>query len=395
MTDLSRRRLLQTGAVAAGGVAIARSATAATTPTAPAFHGIHQSGVLQEPGHCSAFLSCDFTARSRAELVEVMQMLTTHARALTTGGPSVPTGITAPSPDTGVLGPDAPAGSLTVTVGIGASAFDGRFGLGSRKPLRLKAMDTFPNDALQPDLCHGDLMLQLVAPERDTVLNAVRTLLRTTRGGLQVRWRMEGFSPPPRPSGSPRNHFGFKDGTASIPAAQRDSLVWLPGGGGEPPWTVGGTYQVVRVIRMLVEFWDRVTISEQERMFGRRKDSGAPLTGTKELDTPNYADDPKGSTIPLDSHIRLANPRTPQSSSSQLLRRAYSYDSGVDSNGNLDMGLLFTCFQRDIERQFATVQRRLADEPLTDYISPVGGGYFFTLPGVRDANDYFARALLT
>jgi deferrochelatase/peroxidase EfeB len=156
---------------------------------------------------------------------------------------------------------------------------------------------------------------------------------------------MEGYNSPPRPSGTSRNLLGFKDGTANPTGNLATSLVWVDDAA-EPAWAQGGSYQVVRLIRM------------------------------------------------LDAHIRLANPRTKATANQRLIRRSYNYDLGVDENGNLQAGHIFIAYQQDIKRQFETVQERLVNEPLIDYVQPFGGGYFFTLPGVRDTADWYGRGLL-
>ncbi|MBS4102832.1 deferrochelatase/peroxidase EfeB [Tsukamurella conjunctivitidis] len=404
-----RRKFLQGAAVGAVGVAAvggvlaggARSDAAQSSgPTVRdsyPFEGEHQSGILTPaPAEKQAALmvaAFDVIAPDRAGLEQLLRTITDRARFLTAGGTPANLGVGKPPADSAVLGPVVPADGLTVTLGVGASLFDDRFGLGGRKPAKLKPMTVFPNDQPDPAQMHGDLVLQLCANNPDTVHHALRDIAKHTRGAMQLRWKMQGYGAPPRPEGAARNLMGFKDGSANPVGAQAEELIWVTGGG-EPAWATGGTYFVVRLIRMMVEFWDRVSIAEQEGMFGRRRDSGAPLDGAAETDEPDFAADPEGDVIPMDSHIRLANPREGEKTEKQrLVRRSYNYDLGLDMNGNMACGHVFLCFQQDVEAQFEEVQKRLIDEPLTDYVTPFGGGYFFAVPGVRGAEDFLGAGL--
>jgi deferrochelatase/peroxidase EfeB len=375
------------------------NAQAGLLPPVP-FEGKYQAGILPQPQHATAVIAFNATAEGRGELTGLFQTITARARFLTAGGTPPPVGIGGPPSDSGVLGPTVVPDGLTVTLGVGSTLFDDRYGLAGRRPAGLTPMLPFPNDDLDPTQTGGDLILQLSAGNTDAVVHALRDIARHTRGGMQALWRIDGFTSPARPSGTvPRNMMGFMDGISNpdtTSPAEMDSLVWIqPNTAGEPAWTAGGSYFVVRLIRMFLEFWDRVDITEQENMIGRRRDTGYPLDATSIDATPDYALDPEGEVIPLTAHMRLANPRTPMSADSRILRRAYTYDRGIDQVGDLDVGLVFTCFQQNIKRQFETVQTRLINEPLVDYIMPFGGGYFVALPGVVDGTDYLGRALLT
>jgi deferrochelatase/peroxidase EfeB len=408
--DLSRRSLFG-GALAAaavgGGAALAAvgsgSADAAdqqgAIDTVHPFEGAHQQGIVTPAQAAAAYLAFDVEASGRAELEAMFRALTAQARWLTAGGPPPDAGMVATAVDNGVLGgPDTPSDGLTITVSVGASLFDARYGLAARRPARLTRMPAFADDALDRSMCDGDLLLQVCADHQDTVNRAVRILLRATRGALAPRWRMDGFQSPSRPDGAPRNLMGFKDGTANaaITPGTYDDLVWTHGGGAEPAWVEGGSYHVVRLIRMLVEFWDRVSVREQNTLIGRERTSGAPMTGTHESDPPDYTSENGSDAIAGNAHIRLASDSGRAATTGQrMLRRGYNYDAGIDVNGNLDMGLIFTTFNQDLERQFATVQRRLAGEPLADYVLPYGGGYFFALPGVRGSDDWLGRQMLS
>jgi deferrochelatase/peroxidase EfeB len=255
------------------------------------------------------------------------------------------------------------------------------------------------NDRLDPERSHGDLLLSITADSPDATIFALRQLLRRTRDHFLLHWMVDGFnrrSAPKPGQAQVRNLLGFKDGTANLDAgdvAQMRRHVWVGADDGEPTWSVGGSYHVVRIIRMFVEQWDRTPLVEQEALIGRHKDSGAPLGSRAETEVPDFAGDPDGEVTPLDAHIRLANPRTPGSEENLILRRGLSYSRGFDGNGQLDQGLAFACFQRSLEQGFLTVQGRLSGEPLEEYIRAEGGGFFFALPGVRGKGDWLGKDL--
>jgi deferrochelatase/peroxidase EfeB len=343
----------------------------------------------------------DVVAADPQALRSTLQALTEVARSVVGGVVEPPADPLKPPDDNLILGRVPAADDLTITVGLGASMFDDRYGLSDRQPRSLVPMTAFSNDRLAPERTHGDLLVQICGGSNETCIHALRRLMRATRDAMVVRWMVPGFNQPntlgPGRT-STRNLLGFKDGTANLdPGAEAlmDEMVWVQPADDEPEWAAGGTYQVVRIIRMRVEFWDRTSLRTQETIIGRVKETGEPLDGAAETDVPDFAADPDGTTFRLDGHIRLANPRTPETERNRLLRRGFSYSLGFDSAGHFDQGLLFQCFQRDLDAGFIAVQNRLSGEALEEYITPVGGGFFFALPGVVDETDSYGRALLS
>ncbi len=367
------------------------------------FFGDTQPGITAAPvpalGLMAAF-RC--VARDEEGLRACLRDLSDEIRTLMSGEPITTRDEAYPPADSGVLGLTPPADNLSIVVSVGASLFDDRFGLADRKPRELVEMPYLANDRLDPERSHGDVLVTLEAEHPDTLLFAIRQLMRRTRDSLVLAWLVDGYTRGTSPAvgaGAPRNLMGFKDGTSNLAADDSDVMsryVWLNADdvdAGEPEWARNGSYQAVRMIRMLVEFWDRTRLSEQEAIMGRHKVSGAPLGGDAEDEAPDYSDDPNGARTPLDAHIRLANPRTAATADSLMFRRGFSYSRGFDRAGQLDQGLAFVSYQRSLERGFLAVQARLNGEPLEEYIRPEGGGFFFALPGVTDSDGFLGEGL--
>jgi deferrochelatase/peroxidase EfeB len=387
---MRRRRFLAgiaTGALSVGvGACSARSGpvpvdeTAKPDPNRQSASGNRQAGVTTVPPAAASLATLDLTKAGHDQLHRLLQLLTSRIRdlQLQSWGSS----------------------GVTVTVAVGGGLFDKRPGLAEFRPRRLSMMPSFPNDVLDRAWCHGDLLMQVCAERPSTARLAMERLLRGTTAMVQPRWSIAGFRPEnhltPTGVATTRNLFGFREGAGNPnpgDQALMDKLVWVQPGTGEPAWTAGGTYQVVRLIRFATKLWDAEPVERQEDVFGRHKETGAPLAGKREDQAPNFAADPDGRITPLDAHIRRANPRTPEAEANRILRRSYSYRRGRDAIGQPDEGLIFVCFQQDLERGFATIQRRLRGEALDKYVLPFGGGYFFVLPAAP-RRGYLGQQLL-
>ncbi|RCG28560.1 Dyp-type peroxidase [Sphaerisporangium album] len=414
MGHLYSRRAFMGGTLAAGlaGAAAGKPATQSSPIAGDVvpFHGAHQSGVTappRAPQQQGVFVAYDVTAGSRRELTELFRTLTARARFLTGGGPAHP----APhSSGSGLLGSTLVPDGLTMTVAVGSSLFDGRFGLAGHKPVELVPMRAFAHDDLNPAECHGDLLVQLCANHSDALVNALIDLHAHAGDLMRQRWRIDGFRSPQRPSGTPRDLLGFHDDVANHfltdVRGRIDRFVWTHPPSPEPAWTTGGTYQVVRIVRFDLDEWDRVPVSRQQKIIGRHKVTGVPLNGGTDENSP-VVYDREGEVMPFNCHVRLANPQTTDSRFAapnpyvpakvppvHIWRRSYQYMRAPDVNGRMDAGHAFCCFQRRL-RTYVDMQRRLEHEMLVPFITPTGGGYFFVLPGVTDDRDHYARTLLT
>jgi deferrochelatase/peroxidase EfeB len=404
-TGLSRRGLL---GLAGGGVAALAAAGGGfaagtmqrsheSASATHAFFGTSQAGIVtpvQEHLHFAAF---DMMPRSsRDDLIELLQDWSYAAARMTQGLEVSATGAVGGSPetppdDTGeALG--LPASALTITFGFGPTLFENedgdRYGIREHRPARLEELPAFLGDDLDPALSGGDLCIQVCADDPQVAVHAIRNLSRIAFGRAKLRWSQLGFGKTSRTTAeqqTPRNLFGFKDGTANILADDAKALaadVWVAESD-EPAWLAGGSYLVARKIAMMIETWDRVRLGEQERIFGRDKGDGAPLSGGTEMTKP------KLSGLDEHSHVRLAHPDA--NDGIRILRRGFNYVGGNNSLGRLDAGLFFLSYQRD-PQQFIALQRKLSTDLLNEYIRHVGSG-IWAIPAGASEGSYVGAAL--
>jgi deferrochelatase/peroxidase EfeB len=376
----------------------------ATSDIVP-FYGPHQAGIATDQQDRLVFAAYDLTvdgtvAQNRAALAALLTTWTAAAAAMTAGRevPGDNETAAAPPADTGeAIG--LPPANLTLTIGYGPRLFDQRFGLSARRPAALAELPKLPPENLDPERTGGDLCIQACADDPQVAFHAIRNLARLGRGTVVTRWVQLGFgraAATGQGQSTPRNLMGFKDGTRNLRGSDRaglDGHVWI-GPETDQPWLKGGTYLVARRIRMNIEAWDRDYLGDQQKVFGRAKYSGAPLSGTKEFDVPDFTATAPGGGPAIDpgAHIRLA--AFENNGGLRILRRGYNFTDGMTPQGELDAGLFFIAFQKDPRTQFIPLQRKLgAHDNLNEYIQHVGSALFACPPGLPQAQTWAHQLL--
>ncbi|MFF8989592.1 iron uptake transporter deferrochelatase/peroxidase subunit [Streptomyces sp. NPDC014983] len=399
---VSRRTLL--GTAGATGLVLGTAAGAAGYAAAPApatpltsvgsdramFHVKHQPGITEALQACGHLIAFDLAAGAgRKEAAALLRRWSTTAERLMAGEP-------APHDDTDVSR-DAGPSSLTVTFGFGRSFF-ARTGLEKQRPAALDPLPDFSSDRLDKARGEGDLWVQIGANDALVAFHALRAIQKDAGTAARVRWQMNGFNRAPGATARPmtaRNLMGQIDGTRNPKPtdAAFEKQIFVPASG-EPAWMANGSYAVVRRIRMLLDDWEKLSVSAQEQVIGRRKTDGAPLTGGHET-TPMDLEkaDAKGDyVIALNAHARISRPD--KNGGAAMLRRPFSYHDGIDADGTPDAGLLFVCWQADPLRGFVPVQRKLdRGDALSRFIRHEASG-LFAVPGGAGKGEYVGQRLL-
>ena len=402
---VSRRRaiaLAGVGALGAAGIGAAAFTPAHADDDSFPFEGDHQGGIVSPAQDRLHFVAFDVITKDRDKLIRMLKDWTAAARRMTQGQDAGPVGAMngiaeAPPDDTGEAY-GLSASGLTLTIGFGPALF-AKFGLSSQRPAALADLPHLPGDALDEAISGGDLAVQACANDPQVAVHAIRNLARIGMGTVSVRWSQLGFgrtASTTTDQATPRNLFGFKDGTENVKAEQPDRLrdhVWVQPGDG-PEWMTGGSYLVTRKIRMIIETWDRSPLAEQEMIIGRHKGSGAAIGQAGEFDPIDLAavDDQGEPLVALTAHVRLAHPT--QNGGARLLRRGYNFVDGSDGLGRLNAGLFFIAYMRDPRTSFVPIQRNLGrSDELNEYIRHVSSGLFACPPGIKDGDDHWGRGL--
>lgn len=336
------------------------------TPPLPSYDGPHQPGItdpvwpskppdgvdlnlyrtqyagqLERQRHLH-IVTADVAVRTRAELLTLLESLTSSARHQMLKTP----------PDRDRRGYDKPVMSrrVTVTVGFGATLFttaqgDDRFDLAGKRPASLKLMPHSEGDdaMFRPRDQAADLII-LIASDDIYVNEYIFGLLYygKVHPEISVKQVERGYARP-----DSREPSGFEDGISNPRALPPDDYmrrsVYVHEGDQEPAWCVGGSYLGYRKIRRRLARFFELPMKGREEVFGVDGRSGTRL--------------PSGNHHA--AHAQKMNPKRPgpdlfgaMDESRRFLRRPYFFNDGLDANGDEVRGLHHLSFARDLLAQY-------------------------------------------
>lgn len=268
--------------------------------------------------------------------------------------------------------PDGP-GDLSVTVGVGPTVLAAS--PVSTATAGVLELPLFAGDAELPAAVRGGELLLAVYASNAAALDPVLQSLIELVPGARVAWSEHGFRGPGEGT-IVRNPFGFFDGII-VPQGEAElaANVWIASGP-----LAGGTICVMRRFALDTRAFGALEVAEQDRVIGRERASGAPLSGGTLRDEVNLLakTDTGEYMVPLDAHVRAAHPSF--TGSDLMLRRSYGI-STPGSDSVPEAGMVFISFQREVETFIRTQLRLDESDALMRFSRPTATAAFAILPG--------------
>ena len=397
---VSRRGFLTSTATAAASAAVglgvggaaatqaaANGSQTATASRALLFEGLHPMGIETPIQAVTNMVAFDILpGTTMKDMQRWMFLLTDDIRRMSSGEPV----LADPAPELAIG-----AARFSAYVGFGPSLFR-KLSIEERMPDGLIDLPGFSIDALKDEFSGGDVLIHVAADDPVVLSHGVRNLVRDSLPFATVRWNQAGFAHTPGmvPEGvTHRNLMGQVDGTANPALGTEDfeDVVWVKDG---PNWMKGGTLLVFRRIAMQLDTWDQLSSFGKGEVIGRDLKKGAPLTGSKESDLPDFeARSASGlKVIPEFAHIRRASN---SGEGERIFRRPFSYEMPISKEGSMDVGLLWCAYQANIEKQYLPMQLRLAElDLLNRWTLPIGSATF-AIPGGVSGDEVIAEGLFS
>jgi porphyrinogen peroxidase len=242
--------------------------------------------------------------------------------------------------------PEVSAGGVNLVIGFGADAW--REVAPSMAPASLAPFsEVIGPDGHRAPATQHDAWIWISGSAPDVMFDHARAVASTISDVAVLAAEQPGFT-----YREGRDETGFVDGTANPPVRRAADVALVPPG---EPGEAGSHVLAMRWVHDLDAF-DRLSIHEQEQVFGRTKPDSIELTDAEK---------------PRDAHIA----RVELGDEDEIFRRSVPYGTVGEH------GLYFVAFSADPLRFQRMLSRMFGiDGPrdkLTDFSTPVSAGYYF------------------